>query len=89
MDMKNIPFDTTYFFSARIKEIELTFQNGKWNEEVPLQVYSTWAAEYKRSKDQTLRYVQTAFAFTACCDRFGEPIPLFPALVKCSTRRKL
>src|SRR5262245_61407886 len=47
----------SHFFSARIKAIELVFQNGKWNEEVPLQVYSTWAAEYKKSKDQTLRYM--------------------------------
>jgi hypothetical protein len=47
----------SHFFSARIKNIELVFQNGKWNEEVPLQVYSTWAAEYKKSKDQTLRYM--------------------------------
>jgi hypothetical protein len=47
----------SHFFSARIKNIELVFQNGKWNEEVPLQVYSTWTAEYEKSKDQTLRYM--------------------------------
>lgn len=47
----------SHFFSARIKEIELAFRNGKWNEEVPLQVYATWTTEYKRSKDQTLRYM--------------------------------
>jgi hypothetical protein len=47
----------SHFFSARIKNIELVFQNGKWNEEVPLQVYSTWTAEYQKSKDQTLRYM--------------------------------
>jgi hypothetical protein len=47
----------SHFFSTRIKNIELAFQSGKWNEEVPLQVYSTWVAEYKRSGDQTLRYM--------------------------------
>ena len=45
----------SHFFSARIWESEHVFQNGKWNEEVPLQVYSTWTKEYKKSKDQTLR----------------------------------
>lgn len=47
----------SHFFSTRIREIERVFQNGKWNEEVPLQVYSTWSKEYKKSKDQTLRYM--------------------------------
>jgi len=47
----------SHFFSARIKNIEQAFQSGKWNEEIPLQVYSTWAAEYKQSRDQTLRYM--------------------------------
>ena len=47
----------SHFFSTRIQEIEQAFQKGKWNEEVPLQVYSTWAKEYKKSKDQTLRYM--------------------------------
>jgi len=47
----------SHFFSARIKNIERAFQSGKWNEEIPLQVYSTWGVEYKRSGDQTLRYM--------------------------------
>ena len=47
----------SHFFSARIKDIELAFQSEKWKEESPLQVYSTWAKEYSRSRDQTLRYM--------------------------------
>jgi len=47
----------SHFFSARIQNIERAFRSGKWDEEVPLQVYSTWTAEYKKSKDQTLRYM--------------------------------
>ena len=41
----------SHFFSARIQQIERAFQTGKWNEEVPLQVYSTWVREYEKSKD--------------------------------------
>jgi hypothetical protein len=47
----------SHFFSARIKNIELAFRTDKWKKEVPLQVYSTWAAEYQKSKDQTLKYM--------------------------------
>jgi hypothetical protein len=47
----------SHFFAARIQEIEQAFRSGKWKEEVPLQVYSTWAKEYEKSKDQTLRYM--------------------------------
>jgi hypothetical protein len=47
----------SHFFSARIQAIELAFRSGKWKEEIPLQVYSTWEKEYKKSKDQTLRYM--------------------------------
>ena len=47
----------SHFFSARIKNIELAFRSEKWKEEVPLQVYATWSEEYKKTKDQTLRYM--------------------------------
>src|SRR5690349_13587542 len=47
----------SHFFSARIQEIEQTFRSGKWQEEIPLQVYSTWAKEYEKSGDQTLKYM--------------------------------
>lgn len=47
----------SHFFSARIQNIERAFQSGRWKEEVPLQVYSTWSEEYKRTKDQTLKYM--------------------------------
>ena len=52
----------SHFFSARIKEIEKVFQSGRWNEEAPLQVYATWGKEYKKSKDQTLRYMFKQFS---------------------------
>jgi hypothetical protein len=47
----------SHFFSARINVIETAFQSEQWKKEAPLQVYATWGAEYKRSKDQTLRYM--------------------------------
>lgn len=47
----------SYFFSARIQNIEQSFQGGKLQAEVPLQVYSTWEAEYQKVGDQTIRYM--------------------------------
>ncbi len=47
----------THFFAVRIRNIESGFQSEKWKEEAPLQVYSTWSEEYKRGKDQTLKYL--------------------------------
>jgi hypothetical protein len=47
----------SYFFSVRIQEIELAFQNSKWKEETPLQVYATWSRAYQKEKDQTFRYM--------------------------------
>ena len=47
----------SHFFSVRIKNIELAFQSEKWKEEIPLQVYATWSVEYKKVKDQTLKYM--------------------------------
>ena len=40
----------------------MAFQSETWKEEAPLQVYSTWAEEYKKSKDQTLRYMFKQFS---------------------------
>lgn len=47
----------SYFFAVRIQDIEAAFQSGKWREEVPLQVYSTWTAKYDEVKDRTLSYL--------------------------------
>lgn len=47
----------SHFFAVRIKEIEAAFRNGTWENEVPLQVYSSWSKEYARTKDQTIRYM--------------------------------
>jgi hypothetical protein len=47
----------SHFFAVRIQNIEATIKNGTWEKELPLQVYSTWSEEYKRSKDQTFRYM--------------------------------
>ena len=53
----------SHFFSVRIKNIELAFRTNKWKEEVPLQVYSTWAEEYKKTRDLTFKYMfkQTSY----------------------------
>lgn len=47
----------SHFFSVRIKDIEVAFQSDKWKGETPLQVYTTWSAEYNKVKDQTFRYM--------------------------------
>jgi hypothetical protein len=47
----------SHFFAVRIKNIEAALRNNTWEKELPLQVYSTWSEEYKKSKDQTLRYM--------------------------------
>ena len=47
----------SYFFSTRIKEIELGFQGDGWKEMLPLQIYSVWTREYDRSGGKTLRYM--------------------------------
>ncbi len=47
----------SHFFSVRIRNIELAFQSDKWKSEPPLQVYATWSDEYKKVKDQTIRYM--------------------------------
>lgn len=48
----------SHFFAVRIQEIEAAIQNGTWEKELPLQVYSSWSKEYEKSKDQTLRYMR-------------------------------
>jgi hypothetical protein len=47
----------SHFFGVRIKEIESIFRKGKFDREVPLQVYSKWGDEYTRKGDQTLKYM--------------------------------
>ena len=47
----------SYFFAARIRNIEAAFRTDAWKAEVPLQVYSTWTDEYKKVGDQTRRYI--------------------------------
>ena len=47
----------SHFFAVRIKNIEVAIQNGTWEKELPLQVYSTWSKEYEKTKDQTFRYM--------------------------------
>lgn len=44
-----------HFFVPRIQRIEAVLQDDDWKWEKPLQVYTTWEAEYKRVGDQTLR----------------------------------
>jgi len=47
----------SHFFAVRIQNIEAAIQNGTWEKELPLQVYSTWTKEYEKTKDQTFRYM--------------------------------
>jgi len=47
----------SHFFAVRIQDIETAIQNGTWEKELPLQVYSTWTREYEKTKDQTIRYM--------------------------------
>lgn len=47
----------SHFFAIRIQNIEAAIQNGTWEKELPLQVYSTWSREYEKTKDQTFRYM--------------------------------
>jgi hypothetical protein len=47
----------SYFFALRIKAIEKVFKDGSWENEAPLQVYSTWSDEYKNKGNQTFKYM--------------------------------
>jgi hypothetical protein len=47
----------SHFFAVRIQEIEAALRNDTWENEIPLQVYSSWSKEYGRKKDQTFRYM--------------------------------
>jgi len=58
----------SYFFSARIQNIEQIFQNGTMESGIPLQVYATWEAEYRKVGDRTFRYM-------------FKPFTIFPHLV--------
>lgn len=52
----------SYFFVVRIKEIEKAFAEDREEQEIPLQVYSTWRKAYNKEKDQTRKYM---FKFNA------------------------
>lgn len=47
----------SHFFAVRIQEIESAIQKGDLEQELPLQVYSSWSREYGQVKDQTLSYM--------------------------------
>lgn len=49
----------SYFFAVRIKDIESAFREKKWEEETPLQVYSTWTAKYNEEGAKTFKYLFT------------------------------
>lgn len=47
----------SHFFAVRIQDIETALQDGTWETELPLQVYSTWSREFEKTRDQTFRYM--------------------------------
>jgi hypothetical protein len=47
----------SHFFAVRIQEIEKAIQTGDWENELPLQFYSSWSKEYEKTHDQTFRYM--------------------------------
>ena len=47
----------SHFFAVRIQEIEKAIQAGTWEQELPLQVYSSWDKEFNKTHDQTFRYM--------------------------------
>ena len=47
----------SHFVAVRIQEIESAIQKGKWEKELPLQLYSSWTKEYNRKGNQTLHYM--------------------------------
>lgn len=49
----------SYFFAVRIKDIEKAFKNKQWEDMTPLQVYSTWTAEYQKVGSKTFKYLFT------------------------------
>jgi hypothetical protein len=46
-----------HFFAVRIREIEIAFRDGTWEQEPPLQLYTSWSKEYNQSKDQTIQHL--------------------------------
>lgn len=48
----------SHFFAVRIMEIEGIFASGKFDKTIPLQVYSKWDEEFKKSGDQTMNYMR-------------------------------
>jgi hypothetical protein len=53
----------SHFFAVRIQEIEAAIKNGTWENEPPLQVYSTWSKEYEKTHDQTFQYMWKRASF--------------------------
>ena len=49
----------SYFFAVRIKDLEKAFRSKQWEDETPLQVYSTWTAEYQKVGPKTFKYLFT------------------------------
>jgi len=47
----------SHFFAVRIKEIETALNSGTWENEIPLQVYTSWEKEFSKKKDQTFKYM--------------------------------
>jgi hypothetical protein len=47
----------SHFLSVRIKQIERAIKKGKSGSFVPLQLYSSWAKEYKKAGRQTWKYL--------------------------------
>lgn len=47
----------SHFFAVRIQEIETAIRTGDWENEIPLQLYSSWKREYEKHHDQTIRYM--------------------------------
>ena len=47
----------SYFYVVRIKDIEKAFSEGREEKEIPFQVYSAWNREFRKSGDQTIRYM--------------------------------
>ena len=66
----------SHFFAVRIQDIETAIQDGTWEKELPLQVYSTWSKEYEKTHDQTFRYMFKRASFLP-----HAVIPIFIAVL--------
>ena len=66
----------SHFFAVRIQDIETAIQEGTWEKQLPLQVYSTWSKEYDRTHDQTFKYMFKRASFLP-----HAVIPIFIAVL--------